>query len=72
MTLEEFAKDAGVIIFNCGEGWGGKFGYMLNDCPNLQFCGYKTEKSAYKAWFKDAFGEQTAKAVLKLLRKTQK
>ncbi len=72
MTLEEFAKDAGVIIFDCGEGWGGKFGYMTDDCPNLHFCGYRSEKAAYKGWFKDTFGEQTAKAVLKLLRKTQK
>ena len=45
---------------------------MTDDCPNLHFCGYRSEKAAYKGWFKDTFGEQTAKAVLKLLRKTQK
>ena len=34
MTLEEFAKDAGVIIVDCGPGWGGKIGYKEKEYPN--------------------------------------
>ena len=72
MTLEEFAKDAGVYIVDCGEGWGGRIGYKEKEYPNCTTCGFRTEKSAYKSWFNDRFGYDTAKAILKLLRKTQK
>jgi len=68
MTLEEFAKDAGVVLVDCGEGWGGRVGYKTSDAPNCTNCGYRTAKSAYKAWLTDTFGEGAAKAVLKLLK----
>jgi hypothetical protein len=68
-NLEKFAKDAGVILVDCGEGWGGRIGWATKDYPNSQFCGYRTENSAYKAWLNDTFGETTAKAILKLLKK---
>jgi hypothetical protein len=71
MTLEEFAKDAGVKIVDCGKGWGGKIGYKEDEFPNHTTCGFKTEKAAYKSWFEDRFGKQTAKAILKLLKKAQ-
>jgi hypothetical protein len=71
MTLEEFAKDAGVSIIDCGEGWGGRLGYTEIDFPNCSTCGFKTEKAAYKSWLEDKFGKQTAKAILKLLKKAQ-
>lgn len=72
MTLEEFAKDAGVIIVDCGEGWGGRIGYKEKEYPNCTTCGFRTEKAAYKSWFEDRFGKDTTKAILKLLKKAQK
>ena len=72
MTLEEFAKDAGVSIVDCGEGWGGRLGYTESDYPNSSTCGFRTEKAAYKAWLEDKFGKHTAKAILKLLRKVNR
>ena len=69
MTLEEFAKDAGVVTFDCGEGWGGKWGYYMTEFPNVHFCGYRTEQSTYKGWLQEQFGDTLSKSVLKLLKK---
>ena len=68
MTLEEFAKAAGVKLVDCGEGWGGRIGYQTADHPNCTTCGYRTNQAAYKGWLKDTFGNRTAKAVTKLLK----
>jgi len=72
MTLEEFAKQAGVVLVDCGSNWGGRIGYRTKDSPNCTFCGHRTEAAAYKSWLKGKFGDHTAKAVLKLLKETSK
>lgn len=69
MTLEEFAKKAGVKLILCGPGYGGKYGYITEDCPNSSVNGFRTEKSALKQWAKDTFGNKTAKALFSLLDK---
>ena len=72
MTLEEFAKQAGVVIVDCGPNWGGRVGYKSSADCNCTFCGYRTSAAAYKGWLKDTFGEGAAKAVLKLLKEKSK
>lgn len=67
MKLEQFAKEAGVTIVDCGPGWGGRVGYKMKDHPNSTYCGFRSAQSAYKHWLKGTFGEHTAKAVMKLL-----
>lgn len=68
MTLEEFAKSAGVTIVECGSEWGGRIGYKCKDHPNTTVCGFRKESAAYKAWMEGAFGKHATKAVLKLLK----
>ena len=68
MTLEEFAKSAGVRIVECGPEWGGRIAYKTPDSPNTTWCGFRTERAAYKAWMEGTFGKHAAKAVLKLLK----
>ena len=70
MTLEEFAKRAGVKIISCDPSWGGRFGYKTDDSQNCSVCGFRSERSALKGWLRDAFGAKTAKAVTKLLEVT--
>jgi hypothetical protein len=74
MTLEEFAKEAGCVVSlnPTPEGWNGKCQYHTVDHPNCYFCGYKTEAAAYKGWLEGTFGPTTAKAILKLLKESQK
>ena len=72
MTLEEFAKQAGMTLIECEPEWGGRVGYKTKDHPNSSVCGYRTAKSAYKGWLNSEFGENNAKAILKLLKETQK
>ena len=60
MTLEEFAKLAGVSVFKCDPEWGGSIGYNSKDYPNSR-----------KSWLEDTFGPTTAKAVLALLKQTK-
>jgi len=67
MTLTQFAKLSGIRIVECGKDWGGKYGYIYADRPNITNCGYNTHKEAYKAWLIDSFGDAPAKALLKLL-----
>lgn len=67
MSLEEFAKQAGVALVDCGPGWGGRIGYRTRDYPNTTVCGFRSESSAYKEWARATFGENTAKALIKLL-----
>lgn len=68
MKLEQFAKDAGIEIFDCGEGWGGRIGYRSKDHPNASICGFRTTNAAYTHWLDDKFGKHTAKAIIKLLK----
>lgn len=71
MTLEEFAKDAGVEVFECEPGWGGKWGYKELNYRNVTVCGCKTKTACYKDWLACKFGERTAAAIIKLLRRTK-
>lgn len=68
ITLEEFARDAGIKLITCDpKEWGGSIGYMSADFPNMSTCGFKTEKSALRHWVKDTFGEKAGKALIRLL-----
>jgi hypothetical protein len=71
MTLEEFAKDAGVEVFECEPGWGGKYGYHETGSPWHLVNGLRSEAACYKDWLKEKFGEQTSKAIVKLLRRAK-
>ena len=68
MTLTQFAKLSGIKIVECGKEWGGKYGYIYIDHPNITNCGYKTHKEAYMSWLTDTFGEAPAKALMQLLK----
>ena len=76
MNLEEFAKDAGCVVFEMhpddAKGWGGKFAYFEKASPHIRTCGYRTESAAYKGFLKGTYGEQATKAIIKLLKKTEK
>ena len=72
MTLEEFAKRAGVTLTQCGPEWGGRVGYKTADSPNMSINGFRTEKAALNGWLKDAFGTRTASAILYLIKAAQK
>ena len=73
MTLIEFAKLPGCIVDDrAGKGWGGAWQYSTVDHPDCYFCGFKTEDAAYRGWLFGTFGETTAKAVLKLLKQTER
>ena len=67
MTLEQFAKSAGVTLVDCDPGWGGRIGYKTKDHPNCTEAGYRTHQSAYKGWAENTFGAGAAKALFKLL-----
>jgi hypothetical protein len=71
MTLEEFAKDAGVEVFECGPGWDGKYGYKEKDWEGCRVNGFRTPLACYKNWLECKVGKQTAKAILKLLRRAR-
>jgi hypothetical protein len=70
-TLEDFAKEAGVIIHRCEKTWGGTYGYSTKDNPNCSINGYRSEAAAYKRWAATTFGEHASKALIKLLKGTQ-
>ena len=67
MNLEQFAKKAGVTIFECSPEYGGRIGYKTKDSPNSTVCGFRTERAAYKSWLTSTFGAHTGKVVMKLL-----
>lgn len=71
MTLEQFCDLAGCVVSINPEpeGWYGKYRYHHRRTPNCFFCGFRTEKSARKAFLADTFGDDAAKAVMKLLTK---
>lgn len=68
MTIEDFAKKAGVVIVSCEPHWGGKFGWKSSIDSNVTNCGFKTEQAAYKNWFYDKFGKECANLVVKLMK----
>jgi len=72
MNLQQFATEAGVEITTCDPDWGGTIAYMEKDYPDTRVCGFRTENSAYKHWFVSEFGESHAKAILKLLKLTER
>ena len=72
MTLEEFAKKAGVTFVECDPEWGGPVGYKEKDYPNMVVAGFKTKEAALKSWLKSSFGEQLSKVVTKLLVDSEK
>jgi len=68
--LKKFADEAGVLIVDCGPGWGGRYGFKTVDLPNSTVCGFKTKAAARRAWADETFGERAAAALVKLLEKT--
>jgi hypothetical protein len=72
MTLEEFAKAAGVSIAPCHPEWGGKIAYTEKDHPHSRVCGFRTEAAAYKHWAETTFGPRTYKALKKLLEPSKR
>lgn len=72
MDLEQFAKMSGVKLVECDKSWGGTIGYTMDDHPNCTYAGFRTEQAAYKDWLSSTFGDQTSKALLKLLKESDK
>lgn len=72
MTLEQFANLAGCRITECGPGWGGKYGYITDDAPNHETCGFRTKKAALECWMDDTFGEKVGAVVRASLKPTAK
>lgn len=68
MTLEQFAKHAGVKIIACDKEWGGVIGYKSSDYPDTAYCGFRTVQAAYKHWLASTFGGRAGKAVISLLK----
>lgn len=67
MTLEEFAKEAGVKVVPSTYQEGG-FDYQEADAPNTTITGFSSKDMAYRFWLIDTFGKTTGYAVLKLLK----
>ena len=72
MTLEQFAKKAGVSIIEYHSGCGGNLGYTEADRKNTVVGSFRTANAAYKHWLAGTFGKQTSKAILSLLRASEK
>lgn len=72
MTLEEFAKKAGVELIACEPEWGGRIAYKTPDAPNCCICGFRNAGAAYKHWLENTFGELAGKAVMSLLAKPKR
>lgn len=69
MTLDKFAKKAGVVIVPCDpKQWGGGIAYKEKSHPSIVVCGFKSKDAAYKHWLENAFGEGPARAVIELLQ----
>lgn len=67
MTLEEFAKKAGVkVVLSMDED--GEFDYQAEDSPNTTVTGFSSEKAAYRFWLIETFGKKTAAAIRALLK----
>jgi len=68
MNLEQFAIKAGVEIFDCGGGCGGRIGYKEKDHPNCSVCGFRTKDAAYKEWLATTFGKTVSREIAKLIK----
>lgn len=69
MTLEQFAKKAGVSFRECEPDWGGRVAYTTKGDPRYTVAGFRTEKAALKHWMESTFGKDAAKALSSLLKK---
>jgi hypothetical protein len=67
MTLEEFAKKAGVKVVP-SEFEDGEFDYQAEDSPNTTVTGFVSKDAAYRFWLIETFGKKTAAAIRKLLK----
>ena len=67
MTLEEFAKKAGMRVVP-SEDEDGEFDYQAADSPNTTVTGFGSEKAAYRFWLIETFGKKTAAAIRTLLK----
>jgi len=67
MTLEEFAKKAGVRVVP-SEFEDGEFDYQEEDSPNTTVTGFSSKNAAYRFWLIETFGKKTAAAIRKLLK----
>ena len=74
MKLEDFAKRAGCVVSLNPEpeGWGGKWQYHAKDYPQVTYAGFPTEKSAYKAFIEETFGNREGKEIINLLKKVER
>jgi hypothetical protein len=76
MTPKEFAMNCGCVVFQMtpeqSQGYGGRWAYRSLDKPNCSWCGFRTEEAAYKGFLEGTFGAHATKALLKLLKKTEK
>ena len=74
MKLEDFAKRAGCVVSLNPEpeGWGGKWQYHAKDYPQITYAGFRTDKSAYKAFIEETFGEREGKEIISLLKKVER
>lgn len=72
MNLKEFATKCGVTIGRCDKEWGGTYSYKEDDYVNSTHCGCRTEKKAYEAWLDNNFGERAKKAILTLIKQSEK
>lgn len=67
MTLEQFAKLAGVTVIDCDEDkWGGAFGYKERG-SNSSVCGCESPDDCYRSWLERSFGEDASKALASIL-----
>lgn len=71
MTLEEFAHLGGFILKEGPNEWGGTFSYTEKDshCTTGNF---RTAKAAYKHWLESSFDKHLSKAIIKLLKESEK
>lgn len=73
MTLKDFAVKAGYISIQCDKTeWGGSWGYMIKEYPNVRYCGYRTEKKAIEGFLVSHFGEDSLKAITALIKENER
>lgn len=71
MTLEEFAREAGVKVVPSMDDEGG-FDYQEEDAPNTTITGFGSIAAAYSFWLTETFGNRTAGVIRKLLKEEGK
>ena len=58
MTLKEFATKAGVEVFECEPGYGGKYGYKEKEFPSASMLGFRSERLATKTGWQLSSGSR--------------